>query len=485
MKLQTPWFVSLAALTLLVSGCTDRSGSTGASGEPDDRPTDTAAAPTNRIDIPPAVRQNLGLTFVTVEARRVAQTLRVPGRFEYLPTAKREYRTMLPGRVELLIEQYDPVSVGTPLYEIDSPAWREVQQKLTDAGAAIERDTARLESFGPLLEAHRNHELQLERMIELRRERVTQLLGVSEAGGGRVAELNKARGAVATAESELAEVGEKHAQLSADEAETRADLSASIANRDFLFDSAASLLRMSTDELRQEVDSPRGRRPRWRAIDTILVAAEEAGIVESLGLTNGAWANVESAVLTVVQPDRLRFRAVGLQSDLGRLRDGLPAWIVAPSPSRASGMIDLADTMSGALSLGLSGNPDQRTVDLLVVPETLHSWARAGISAQLEIVTDETETPGLAIPRAAVQQDGLVPVIFRRDPGDANKAIRIEADLGINDGRWVEVHSGLAVGDEVVLDGAFQLMLATASGGGQQQGGHFHADGTFHAGEDE
>jgi hypothetical protein len=51
----------------------------------------------------------------------------------------------------------------------------------------------------------------------------------------------------------------------------------------------------------------------------------------------------------------------------------------------------------------------------------------------------------------------------------------------MNDGRWVAVLSGLRNDDEVVLDGAFQLMLATS--GTIQKGGHFHSDGTFHEGE--
>jgi hypothetical protein len=39
-------------------------------------------------------------------------------------------------------------------------------------------------------------------------------------------------------------------------------------------------------------------------------------------------------------------------------------------------------------------------------------------------------------------------------------------------------------GDEIVLGGAYQLVLATS--GTAQKGGHFHADGTFHAdGEEE
>ena len=55
------------------------------------------AAPTNRIDVPASVRQNLGITFAKVERRRVASTIRVPGRFELLPSARREYRATLPG----------------------------------------------------------------------------------------------------------------------------------------------------------------------------------------------------------------------------------------------------------------------------------------------------------------------------------------------------------------------------------------------------
>ena len=73
-------------------------------------------------------------------------------------------------------------------------------------------------------------------------------------------------------------------------------------------------------------------------------------------------------------------------------------------------------------------------------------------------------------------------MLFRRDPKDPDQVIRLGADLGLSDGRWVEVKSGLRDGDAVVLAGAYELMLA--SSGAATKGGHFHADGTFHAGED-
>jgi hypothetical protein len=75
--------------------------------------------------------------------------------------------------------------------------------------------------------------------------------------------------------------------------------------------------------------------------------------------------------------------------------------------------------------------------------------------------------------------DNGVPVLFRRDPANPDKVIRLEADLGPDDGRWVAVRSGLRVGDEVVIDGVYPLLLSTS--GSIPKGGHFHSDGTFHA----
>jgi multidrug efflux pump subunit AcrA (membrane-fusion protein) len=434
--------------------------------------------PSNRIAVPTAVRTNLGISFATVEARRVERTLRVPGRFEYAPTARREYRTMVPGRVELLVDQYDRVDAGAALYRLDSPAWRDMQAALSEAESDIARFTARLASFTPLREAHHRHEQQLEEVIANRREQVAQLEQVADAGGGRRGELISARGAVATAEAELAEVLEKEAELAADEAEIAAQLTAARTRRAIQLDAMASVLGLGAEELAAaSEDDP--TTPRWRTIDRITVRAEEPGVVASLGITNGAWADEKTTVLHAVRPERLRFHAEVLQSDLGAIRDGLPARIVPPSPTAIGRAIPMQDAMDATIALGLAGDADRRTIDVLASVDEPAAWARAGVAAYLEILTDPDARPSLAIPLAAVQRDGLVPVIFRRDPARPDEVIRIEADLGADDGRWIAINSGVRLGDQIVLDGSFQLMLATT--GTIQAGGHFHADGTFHA----
>jgi multidrug efflux pump subunit AcrA (membrane-fusion protein) len=182
--------------------------------------------------------------------------------------------------------------------------------------------------------------------------------------------------------------------------------------------------------------------------------------------------------LSTIEPERLRFRAMGLQSDLTRLRDGLPAKIVPPK----GGSVQLQDAMETALKVGLVADPQERTVELIAVPSRLSAWARPGVSAHLEVAVAGGESE-LAIPLSSVIQDGLAKIIFRRDPKDADRVIRMDADLGVNDGRWVAIRSGVREGDEVVLDGVYQLMIA--SSGSVEKGGHFHSDGTFHAGKDE
>ena len=411
-----------------------------------------AAAPTNRVDIPDAVRRNLGVTFAKVESRDVARTLRVPGRFESLPTAHREYRAPLGGRIEILVAQYDRVAAGAPLYRVDAPAWRALEEEIVAVNAKVQ-------SMPPLREAHRVHEESLAEKVELWRTRLEQLEALQAAGGGSAQQMTEARIELVTTKAELADVMEKDAILEADEQRAQAELRALRARREAILascgcavDSAAAMERMQP----------------------LVVCAVADGVVDDLGVTQGGLAEEGARVVTVMQPEKIRFRAHALQGDLARLRDGLGARI---APAGAASLAS-ASTMAGALSIAPEADAASRTIDLLVTPGSLAPWARAGVAGSLE-VTLEGGSEELAIPLGCVVRDGNKAIVFRRDPKSPDKAIRLEADLGVDDGRWVVVQSGVREGDEIVLAGNYQLMLATS--GSAPKGGHFHSDGTFHA----
>ncbi len=437
----------LAALAASLAACSLLS-CTGGGETPKAAMEEPAAGPTNRIDIPDTVRRNLGVEFAKVEPRQVERTLRLPGRFELTPTARRELRAPIDGRVELLVDQYQTVEQGTPLARVTGSGWRELEEEILAT-------RARLESMGPVREAHRVHEASLADKVALWKDRLGQLERLREAGGGGASQLTDAQATLNATQAELAEVMEKDAELQATQRVLEAQLRALVSRRELLLLQAGCEAGDAND-------------------GGLLICAPDRGVIEMLSVTPGGHVEEGDLILSIVQPERLRFRARALQSDLDRLRDGLPARVVAANAADAGSLA----AMPAVISIGLAGDPDGRTIDVLAATESLAPWARAGISASLEVVLEGGRTE-LAIPQRAVLRDGLVAVVFRRDPKDPNKAIRLEADLGASDGRFVEILSGVKEGDEVVVAGNYPLMLAMS--GTATKGGHFHADGTFHA----
>lgn len=432
--------VLLVGWLLTLCGCGDPAAPPAA--EPESMP------PTNRVAIPAAVRRNLGIEFARVERRSVARTLRVPGRFELEPAAIRDHRAPLDGRVEPLVRQFQRIEPGTPLYRLSGSGWLDLRERIATTNA-------RLESMAPVREAHRVHEQSLADKVALWQDRLVQLETLRSAGGGSAASMTEARATLNATQAQLAEVMEKEAELAATEQVLTAEMTALEARRRSL---------VGDGRCEPARDDP----------DALVVCASTSGVVSQLEATPGSHVEEGDPILTVIQPERLRVRARVLQSDLGRIQDGLDARIESPTADGAATL----PGMPGTIVLAPVADGDGRTIDVIGTPSTLESWARPGVSVSLDIVL-EGGRPELAIPRRAILDDEGVPIVFRRDPADPNLAIRMQADLGRSDGRWIEILSGMAEGDDVVVEGNYQLMLA--SGDSPSGGGHFHADGTFHA----
>ncbi len=464
----THWITAgVALLAMLGSVSCERGETEGAM--PAHEEEDAGAMQGNRIAVPAVVRRNLGIEFVRLERRRVQETLRLPGRVELLPSAQRVYRSPVPGRIELAVTQFERVEPGDVLYHIESPAWVSLQHRVVESRLAKQRAERRIESFVPLIEAHQAHEARLKESVTLWEKRVAQLESVREAGGGRQSDLSSAQAALVAARAELSETLEQEAELAFQQSEAKTDLEQAKSRIELLFDEASLLTGFTHEELTQDTD---GGVPRWRALRRLSVHAVQAGVVDDLAATNGSWVEQNARVMSVIDPEQVRVHAEALQGDLHELQDDLPVSIV-PTGAQPPG-----SALHGTLAIGPTGNASDRTIELYVTPESSATWARPGAVVELEIELSQSSAPELAVPESAVQRDGLTPILFRRDPNDPDTVIRLEADLGKSDGRWVEVLSGVREGDEIVLDGGFQLMLATS--GTAQKGGHFHADGTFH-----
>ena len=431
-------------------------------------PTEAPNQPTNHIAVPEVVRRNLGIEFVEVSRRRIANTVRVPGHFELLPSGQHEYRAQMPGRVDLDVEPLQKVSEGQVLYLIHSPQWRTSQRRLQELTAALANTKTRLTTLQPILDAHTQHEQSLVEAADVMRARIEQLEQIGTQVGGQAAKLAEARVQLAVTMSQVTEAREAHAEVVATIATLETTVDSNRNRLQLAVDEAAVVTGIPADQLMAE-----GQATSWRRIEAITVRATAAGVIEKLTATNGSFIETGDLVTKTVDPSRLWFHGQGLQTDLPLFGDGLTARLVpADDPTTA-------DFAEGRLHVGVEADPQQRTIDLYVRVDTLPSWARPGVAGFADIETSSTAPEVVVVPLSAVMQDGLQRVLFRRDNKDPDTVIRIEADLGADDGQWIEVLSDLTDGDEVVLDGAYELVLA--SSGSIPKGGHFHADGTWHA----
>ncbi|MDA1264012.1 MAG: efflux RND transporter periplasmic adaptor subunit [Planctomycetota bacterium] len=441
-------------LALTVLACTG--------GEPksEEAPREDEPKPgsTNRTALPATVRANLGITFVTVERRAVERTRRLAGAFELEPLARREYRLPLAGTVELAVAQYAPVKEGDLLFRYRSPEWPELQHEILQGEQTIDASKAEIE------------------VVRTKIVETETQLATLEARLQSLAEFEIRR---ADLEQDRAEIAASLPRLQAELALAKTKLAGGERTREHALHRAAAAAGLNEEDLVHEVEQPGGARPAYALIQWLEVRAEDKGVVELLAVTDGSFHEAPTLVLTVVDPTRVRFRARGLQADLSDLAGIAAARVVPPSGDGYGPGEGLAVT----LALGLEANPTTRLLDLIATPTEAAPWARMGIAAFLEVVLAGESAPALAVPRAAVVRDGLTHVLFRRDPKNPDEVIRVEADLGADDGRWVVLQSGVLAGDEVVLEGAYELRLATQQSGSSQKAGHFHSDGTFH-GED-
>lgn len=433
-------------------------------------PAPEVPLPSNRIAVAAPVRDSLGITFAKVEPRAVAQTLRVPGHFALLPTARAELRVPLAGRITLLVQPLQDLAAGEVVARLDAPQWRQLQRELAELAAQLASDEAQYASLQPLLTAHQQHEQSLQQACAALDEQQRSVEAAHAQVGGQAREVASARAQAAQAHASLAEAHEKEATTTASFAALGARVAAGRQRLQAAFAEAAGLTGLSQEQLRASV-VPAGP-PRWMELAAIELRAASAGQVTDLPHASGAWLEPGALVLASSDLARLRFVAHALQGDLPRLRAGLPARVVGADAAAAPLAV-------GELALGAQGDPALRTMELVLSPREQAAWLRPGVVGFLEVDLATSLGQTLAVPLACVLQDGLERVLFRRDPRDPDQVIRVVADVGRDDGRWVEIKSGVREGDEVVLAGAYELILA--SSGRAPQGGHFHADGTFHA----
>lgn len=246
------------------------------------------------------------------------------------------------------------------------------------------------------------------------------------------AELAQSKAAVAEAEALLAE-----AIANGDRARKYQEtgfLSAQQINQ-YLTAEKAALARLNSARARLQADQVR--------MAQTVVKAPDAGVISSRTATVGSLAQSGQELFRLIRGSRLEWRAEVNAADLGKLKPGDKATLVAANGARVQGKVRMvAPTVDPQTLNGIV------YVDLPVA-ET-GSTLRAGSFARGEF--ELGNAPALALPQSAVLLRDGFSYVFRLEGKD--RVAQTKVSVGRRAGNQIEITGGLEPKAQVVASGA-------------------------------
>ena len=240
-----------------------------------------------------------------------------------------------------------------------------------------------------------------------------------------------------------------HAQLAADEAERTARLWAQRLVSEQTH-RAAQLMRREAEAERAAADAGVARIEAELAESqaggsaAVAVLSPIEGRVLARQVESAKPVLVGEALMEVGRPDALEVVAEFLSQDAALMREGAPAWIEgwggAAVPARVRRIAP-----SGRLKVSALG-VEERRVDVWLDPA--EPMPGAGHGFQVEARVEIARVEGVVrVPVESLVRDGEGWRAWRIDAGRVNA---VPVTVGLTDGRWREVRSGLAEGDVIV-----------------------------------
>jgi cobalt-zinc-cadmium efflux system membrane fusion protein len=172
-------------------------------------------------------------------------------------------------------------------------------------------------------------------------------------------------------------------------------------------------------------------------------------------------------IVTVVDPSTLWVQAHVFAQDFPRVRGVSGALVELPGRAEP---LRIDPAAGGAVvAVGVAADPIRRTVPVVFSVPNPGDVVPGGL-VQVRVY-GPAGAPVVSIPVGAVVDDRGMDVVFVQLGGETFARRRVQ--LGVRDGDKVEVRAGVAAGERVVSRGAFELLLASSSGGIPEHG-HGH-----------
>ncbi len=182
-------------------------------------------------------------------------------------------------------------------------------------------------------------------------------------------------------------------------------------------------------------------------------------IVNQSGAAVGEYVLGDKALFTVLDAQTVFVEARVPEASVKRLGSVLAASYQVPGESGHFLPITAGDA-GRLVFVGMQVDAGTRTMPLIYEVKNSNNLLRVGQSVNLFVETSRTEET-LAIPTAAVVEEDGRPIAFVQLAGETFQ--KRDLSLGIRDGNWVQVLSGIDEGERVVTKGAYAVRLASVS----------------------
>ncbi|MFT5284638.1 MAG: cobalt-zinc-cadmium efflux system membrane fusion protein [Planctomycetota bacterium] len=184
-----------------------------------------------------------------------------------------------------------------------------------------------------------------------------------------------------------------------------------------------------------------------------------SGEIIDVGYLQGEHVESQAAVFRLLDLRRVWIAAHVPEFDLAQI--GAAPGALMKFDAYPDRTFDVFREMDGRLiQVGREVDPETRTIELHYESANIGGKLRVGMFADVMIET-KLAVDVIALPESSIVMDNGRPVAFALVHGEAFQKRNLE--LGIRDGEFVEVLSGIQAGDRVVTKGAYLVKLASAS----------------------
>jgi len=188
------------------------------------------------------------------------------------------------------------------------------------------------------------------------------------------------------------------------------------------------------------------------------------GAIAELFVSPGTWVSEGEPLARIVDRRRLILSVGVPEAYIGRIREVSGAWFHLDSLSET---IEVPQT--ALIAVGTELDDATRTLPVRFQIDNVRRELFAGMTTQAHLIADEPRLTA-AVPRSSLVDDAGTDVVYVQTGGESFE--RRPVQIGIRDGRFVEVIAGVSPNEWVVARGAYSIKLASTS---TESIGHGHA----------